>query len=293
MRIRTMLFRAVNRYLASCNLQIQKISCDFDGRLDDTAAIDRILVGIGAVADTWLSQQRLFEVKNSFTSSEALREFYWAYLKSPFRSKSGGSRFNNLAWLYLIARAMDPSVVIDSGTYTGGSAWAFSLAVPTASVWSFDLDLSRVVYRAKAVKYVERDWTTEDWKTTDLSNSLIYFDDHLDQARRLIEASIRGVSVGIFDDDFPLTSFAAMAYGGLALPKIEFLLDDDLRTRSEISWIDNGVRYKLEIDREYWDRARSLIADTERLPDTSAVTGILQTPYRIIRVRRSKDSSLC
>jgi hypothetical protein len=290
MNVQRVLFRALNRALGRFDLKLDKIGRDFDARLDQPEQLARIFRGIGCVADQWFSEQKLFPVRNQFSSADLLSAFYHEFLASPFRTKFGGSRFNNLVWLHLIAKAMNPSIVIDSGTFMGASAWAFSLAVPEAVVLSFDIDLSRITHRAKGVRFVEYDWTKYDWRLMDLADALIYFDDHLDQARRLIEASEHGIGLAIFDDDFPVTSFAGMANGGSALPKIEFILDDDLRTQSEISWIDRGVRYSVPIKHDYWDRARSLIAETERLPDTSSITGIHQTPYRVVKVRPSGQS---
>jgi hypothetical protein len=230
-----------------------------------------------------LENQEIFPVRNRFASAEILGEFYQEFLERPFREPGGGSRFNNLAWLYLIARAMQPSLVIDSGTFRGASAWAFSLAgVP---VYSFDVDLSRLAHRAEGVLYTQSDWTAFNWEDKDLSHALVYFDDHLDQVRRLMEAARRGVPVAVFDDDFPLTSFAAMANRGNALPKIEFVLDDDLRQFREISWLERGKRSVFPVDVPYLDQARSMIIHTERLPETSHITGIQQTPYRLVRVK--------
>jgi hypothetical protein len=205
----------------------------------------------------------------------------------PYRERGGGSRFNNLSWLYLIAKAMQPTVVIDSGTFKGASAWALSCAVPEARIYSFDIDLSRIAYRADGVTYLQSDWTGFDWSGIDLTNSLIYFDDHLDQARRLIEASTHGIPVAVFDDDFPVTSFAEMAHDGNSLPKIEFVLDDKLRECREISWVDRRGRHSFPIQPEYLDKARALIAGTDRLPNTSLITGIHQTPYRIVTLRHA------
>jgi predicted O-methyltransferase YrrM len=287
MGLKRALFRAINRGLAMSNLQLQGIARDFDGRLDQPEHLQRIFSGIGAAADEWLAEQTLFPVSRKFRSAEELPEIYAAYLDSPFRNQGGGSNFNNLAFLFLIARAMQPAAIIDSGTYRGASAWAFALAVPHTTVYSFDIDLSSLARRVPNARYQQRDWTEFDWSEADMARTLIYFDDHLDQARRLLEAAERGIGLAIFDDDFPVTSFAAMARGGQALPKIEFVLDDELRKYREISWVDRKGRHTFPIDCAYLDKARARIAATERLPNTSLITGIHQTPYRVVQIRAS------
>jgi hypothetical protein len=287
MGLRRAVFRSCNAILRKFNLELDVLSYDFDARLDQPAQVQRIFSVLGKVADDWLAEQKLFAVRCHFDSAQALNQFYDAFLNSPFRTNKGGSRFNNLAWLYLLVRAMQPDFVIDSGSFRGASAWAFSSA--GARVYSFDIDLSRLALEAENVIYSPCDWTEFDWKNLDPSNSLIYFDDHLDQVQRLIEASRIGIPLAIFDDDFPITSVPPMANGGKALPKIEFVLDEELRKYQEISWVDRGRRFVFPLDHSRLARARSLIAGTDRLPDTSMVTGIQQTPYRLVRI--AADSS--
>ena len=183
----------------------------------------RIFSAFAKIADDWLRCQNLFCVACTFDSTQALRQFYEQFLDSPFRGIGGGSRFNNLAWLYLIAKAMQPDLVIDSGTFRGASAWAFAAA--GAKVQSFDIDLSRLARRENGVVYSECDWTQFEWKDVDFSRSLIYFDDHLDQVRRLIEAARLGIPLAIFAD-VSSHVLRTVARGGAALPKIEFVLDD-------------------------------------------------------------------
>ena len=282
MGLKRTVFRSCNAIRRNFKLELLPISDDFDAWLDQPSQLTRLFSTFGRTAEEWLSDQKVFSVRCRFDAAAALNQFYVAFLSSPFRGQRGGSRFNNLAWLYLITKAVEPDFVIDSGTFRGASAWAFSTA--GATVYSFDIDLSQLAHRAKNVTYSQCDWTAFDWKNHDLSRSLAYFDDHLDQVRRLIEASQRRIPLAIYDDDFPITSFAAMARGGDSLPKIEFVLDDELRQYRDISWMDRNERHVFPLDHAYLDRARSLIADTARLPDTSSVTGIQQTPYRVVRI---------
>jgi hypothetical protein len=287
MGLKRTVFRNCNAILRKFDLELQVVSKDFDARLDQPFQVCRVFSEFEKIASPWLRRQKLFPVACEFDLSLSLRRFYEQFLDSPFREKGGGSRFNNLAWLYLIAKAMKPRFVIDSGTFRGGSAWAFSAA--GVKVYSFDVDLSQLAYRAESATYTQCDWTAFDWSGVDFSDAFIYFDDHLDQVRRLSEASQRGVPLAIFDDDLPLTSFPPMANEGNALPKIEFVLDDGLRNFQDISWLDRGRRYVFPLDHAYLARARSLIAATERLPDTSIITGIQQTPYRIVRIDRGNS----
>lgn len=285
MRLQRTVFRALNRALAIGGLSLGGVERDFDARLDSPAQLARMHRELAHAWEGWLAGQQVLPVRAKVDAEREGALFYAAYLASPYRDQTGGSRYNNLLFLQLMARTAAPSLVIDSGTYTGASAWALKLACPEARVLSFDIDLSRLRLRTPGVEYIEADWTAHDWSAGSSADALLYFDDHVDQARRLLEAAERGFRLAIFDDDFPLTSFAAMAGDGSALPKIEFVLDDELRGDAEVSWIANGVRRSWRVDPAYLDRARDAIAATDRLPNTGAITGIHQTPYRLVAIR--------
>lgn len=279
-------FRALNRMLSVLDMRLERgAGLDFDNRLSGGAA-DEMIRRLAADYDRWAVQQDVFDNLIPFDTAASIEVFYGAYLSSPFRSKSGGSRFNNQMYLHLIAKGLQPAFIIDSGTYQGASAWALASGAPDARVISFDIDLSRLLHRLPNVEYIENDWTTYDLGTLQAGRSLCYFDDHLDQVRRLLEASERGISFAIFDDDFPLTSFAAMAHGGSALPKIEFALDPYFSTIQSVEWVEGGVTRSWTVDKQYLARARGAISRSDRLPNTSLTTGIHQTPYRVVSVRQ-------
>lgn len=287
MRIKRELFRTANRLLGHLDLALAVTQQDFDARLESGKYLNAVFLRLAVPINDWLAEQRLFHVNEpKINVTQEIERFYGEYLKLPFRSQMFGSRFNNLLWLSLIARAMRPTIIIDSGTYTGASAWALSVGAPSSPVFSFDIDLSRLSQRTHGVDYIEADWTAFDLSGHDLSRGLCYFDDHVDQVRRLLEAHARGFDLAIFDDDFPITSFAAMAHGGAALPKIEFLLDSSLSDGEVISWSDRGTRHHFEISREYLDKGKAVIDSTDRLPNTSLITGIHQTPYRVVALKR-------
>jgi hypothetical protein len=205
-------FRTINRSLATVGFRLQRQQLDFDDRIDQQDLLDRMFVKLADAFEHWLISQQLFEIKKRLDFVHETAYFFDKYIASPYRDPFGSSRFNNLLSLYLITKAADPKVVIDSGTYTGGSAWALSLATLDAEIRSYDIDLSRLKLRCKGVRYVEADWASE--QQGDLFHGLGYFDDHVDQAKRLLESAERGLPLAVFDDDLPVTWFASMAHGG-------------------------------------------------------------------------------
>lgn len=282
MQVKKLIGRAVESALKPLGLQITKVSRDFDCR-PTGHALDRMLSELAGAFDTWCAHSQIWPLCQHPDTLKVVAEFYEAFLTSPFRAKGGGSRFNNLLWLHLLARASQPSVIIDSGTYRGASAWAFATAVPKATVLSFDIDLTTLAKKAPGVTYLQQDWTTYPLDRFDLSNALAYFDDHVDQGARLAQVVDRGIPRLVFDDDFSVTSFASMAHGGAALPKIAFILDESLHQVDEVTWHTPVQSFRWRVDHARLKHLHSLIARTERLPNTSRITDIHQTPYRLVR----------
>jgi hypothetical protein len=112
--------------------------------------------------------------------SDAIQTFHAQYMASPYRANNNGSRFNNLLWLFILAKVYQPTAIIDSGTFTGASAWALSLGAPAIPVHSFDLDMSRLASRLPAITYHQNDWTEFDLSKIDVTGAMVYFDDHVD-----------------------------------------------------------------------------------------------------------------
>jgi hypothetical protein len=291
MRIKRLVKRVADGVLGSVGLKIVVASRDLDNRPSGYAEM-RMLRSLAEAFDGWCQSSTTWPVAQLDDTTAAVREFYASYLRSPFQSEDGGSRFNNLLWLHLVAKATQPSVIIDSGTFRGASAWAFATAMPQCPIYSFDIDLTSLAYKSPGVRYLEQDWASCDFGDCDMTRSLAYFDDHVDQGARLLEAADLGVTQVIFDDDFSVTSFARMAHDGNALPKIEFALDDELQSEPCLTWVTSRGAHRWAIDHAKLASMKSRIAATERLPNTSLLTGIHQTPYRLVLVRTNKDGGI-
>lgn len=274
--------RTANRALSHAGLRLQREELDFDNYPIDPATRAALFGALARGFDDWIGAQRLFAVEERFDTALEVERFFETWMTLPFRTPFFGSRFNNLLWLNLLTRSFGPDVVIDSGTWEGASAWAMHTGAPRAAAYSFDIDLSHLGLRCPGVIYVEDDWARYGGTLATGSRVLAYFDDHVDQARRLIEAAERGCSLAIFDDDYPLTSFYHMAPTPDVLPKIELVLDESLLDGQVLEWRTPRGTRRFTVDRSYLDRAKACIRATERLPFTGLTTGILQTPYRLV-----------
>lgn len=283
MSLKKMAFRGLNRALSLANLKLERTVLDFQDVFLDDYTRKRVVSALAESYKEWVANQGVIEVQADFDVQAFVAEFLDAWLKSPFRQRGGGSRLNNLLWLALVTRSYGPDLIVDSGTFQGASAWAMHIASPRTPLYSFDIDHGPLRLRCDLpVRYVERDWMMED--LPQVARTLAYFDDHLDQVMRLKQAIKRDVDIAIFDDDFPITSYFAMAPGPHVLPKIEFVLDDDLQDGMVLRWRSGGREHSWQVDRGYLDSVKPHIAASGRIPNTSHITGIHQTPYRLVAI---------
>ncbi len=200
----------------------------------------------------------------------AVSEFFEIFPRRPVKDNKGGSGFNDGLWIFAFARALDPEVIVESGVHKGHSTWVLRQACPDAEIHSFDVDLSHLVYRDPKGSLDGRDWTEAALPRLDGRNGLIFFDDHIDQARRLREAFERGFRHLLFDDNLPV--YNLYATGRPPVPTLEMIMDGRLEADTEIRWSRNGKTYRY-VYREADARVVApLIERYAVLPDLSHLT---------------------
>ena len=210
--------------------------------------------------------------------------FVESYRERPCRENRGGCRFNSCVSIHVIARVLAPALVVESGTFHGQSAWVLRGARPAAEIRCYDPDLSNLVWRDRSVSFAERDWT-EDEIAADGRPALLFFDDHVSQARRVVEAHERGFEALLFDDDIDTSRLGAT--GIPPAPTIRMVFDDELWDGRYLRWTRNGKDRSLMIDGASCDAARQLIAAAHHLPDLAAVNGWPSNErLSLVRLRR-------
>ena len=278
-------FRFANTLAATLGLRIEKLDSDFSIRPLDEFSRAVLAKELATAYGAWFSRQEMFDNRAGDVTPDEIQFFFDSWINSPFRKQTGSSRFNNLLWLYLVSKRFAPDIIVDSGTFEGASAWALSLGSPSSKILSFDISLARLVLRIEGVEYFQHDWTKSEIAWPKKSRSLVYFDDHVDQAQRLLEAFDRNFSLAIFDDDYPVTSYYTMAPSDKVLPKIEFVLNEELKDGTVLRWGNEKIKNEWTVNKKYLQDARSCIDKTERLPFTGLITGIHQTPYRLVKLK--------
>lgn len=198
-----------------------------------------------------------------------VREFWSLVLRSPVRQRHGGNGFNGALQLFCLARAVDPDVVIESGVFRGFTTWVLRQAVPGARLLCFDPVL-RPRYRDPQARYFASDWSLHDLGGIDLRRGLAFFDDHMPQARRIVEARERGLVHVALDDD--AAGHRIHAHGGPAHPTLQMVLDE-ARGDEPATWLRNGLEFTYRPDRGLHARARAAIARSHGFDDLHRATG--------------------
>ncbi|MCR9256677.1 MAG: hypothetical protein NXI16_11340 [Alphaproteobacteria bacterium] len=201
-------------------------------------------------------------------AADAVDAFLAVWPNRPIPDNTGGSGFNDSLSIFVLARLSGARRVIESGTHRGHSAWLFRQALPGAMIDSFDVNHGNLQYRAEGVRFHERDWNAAD--LTGDADSLVFFDDHMSHARRLIEARERGFTRILLDDNVP--AHALFATGTPPFPTLEMIVDDGLKDGQRFTWQRNGKPFEATLDGDLVRRAREILDRYAVLPDLADVT---------------------
>jgi hypothetical protein len=193
----------------------------------------------------------------------------------PVRQKRGGNGFNGALQIYAVVRALRPSVIIESGVFRGLTTWLMRQAAPDATILCFDPELGNLHYRDGRARYSTEDWSRADLSGIDLVDALAFFDDHISQARRIVEASDRGIRRILFDDN--AAAHRIHSHGGPAYPTLSMVLDEE--PGEPIRWTRNGREFAYLPDPAALADARGRIALAHDFDDLHAATGY--SPARI------------
>jgi hypothetical protein len=205
-------------------------------------------------------------------AAAAVDEFFALYPGRPVKHNKGGSGFNDSLWIFVVARCLQPRLIVESGVFKGHTTWLLRQACPDARIHSFDIVLSdRLVYRDPDAVLHECDWMEVPFPKVNGQGSLAFFDDHINQAKRVCEAYARGFRHLLFDDNFPADRLAAT--GGPPVPTLDMILDRELRPGTELRWTRRGKDYAYTYREEDVGPARELIASSSVLPELSPLTG--------------------
>lgn len=134
--------------------------------------------------------------------------FSEVYRRRPIEKNSGGMLFDHSFAFWYILKTLQPTVVIESGSYRGYTTWLIRESLPKAKIYSFGLEahekyLDNVVYYTRGNF---KDFSTIDWRneSIDIENTVVLFDDHQSADIRIFEQGMKkfGFSKFVYDDNF-------------------------------------------------------------------------------------------
>jgi len=211
------------------------------------------------------------------TIKSAVADFCSVFLDSPVNLNSGGANFPGGLNLFLISRCLDPELIVESGVYKGQSTYFLARACPYAAAHAFDPNMAEVV-RVPRVTYYANDWMHTQIACGPATKGLCFFDDHQNQARRVLQAFERGFKYLIFDDSWPMEAITGC--GWPPIPSIDMVLNDSLEPDEVVSWAELGKMWTYVHTsemRELSARARRLIRAAYEVPSLYRETGIAPT----------------
>ncbi|MBK1667508.1 hypothetical protein CKO28_05620 [Rhodovibrio sodomensis] len=197
-------------------------------------------------------------------------EFFRIHADSPAGDNPGGSGVNDSLWLFVLARALRPARIVESGTHRGHSAWILHRACPDTPIDSFDVDTGKLTWSHAQLQVHAGDWTQTIQPDPANAEALVFFDDHINHARRVVEAHARGFRWMLVDDNFAATQVHAT--GGPPLPSLDMLFDPEVVPGDEIAWSRGGKDYAWTYTEAAEHGARDLIESYEPLPELGGIT---------------------
>lgn len=149
---------------------------------------------------TTLQDPELAQALEDFVAQH-LPEFKRVLKDHPIQSPWGGCfSIAEAFWTYYLIQALQPKVVIESGSLEGFSLYFLLRAAPQAKAYAFDPH-----YSPKAVgefQYHDCDWTEYVFDNLPGQHTFVFFDDHIHTGMRMRQAKERGVRHLLFHDNY-------------------------------------------------------------------------------------------
>jgi hypothetical protein len=243
---------------------------DISGSYMLTPAVHAQLIATLAAEARAFFQDRIGGAMGTGLDYEAEVARFWQLFRSrPFGENMGGSGFHNAFWIYLSCRTLNPSLVVESGVWKGHTSWLLRQTCPRAEIHGFDINLSRLDYQG-GVKFHLMDWSAFPLTHVDPDRALVFFDCHINHARRIIEAHERGIRHLLFDDNPPIHLLHAFGLPGF--PTANMIYNEQDQLAQDVSWYWQGQKRSYSADLDEMAKARSLIEVHEEFPNVGGIT---------------------
>jgi hypothetical protein len=216
------------------------------------------------------------------TSINDLEDYFRAMARNRAFGAPGTTPGNSTLLLFLLARELQPKVIVESGVWAGSSLFTFRHAVPEAKLFAFDLDFGALISRLENVDYRQHDWGTDDVRAKGRSD-LCFFDDHTNNCRRVRQSYERGFKHVICDDSPDIGEIHDFRYP--AVPSISMIENDRWVEGDTVEWNWNGRRLRYVFRDEDTFGAKAVIKSLHRFPSLKRLTGMEDGYHYYVRLK--------
>ena len=164
----------------------------------------------------------------SYTRND-LTEFLMSVNFQEINANDGGMKVPDMFSLYFLLKKLRPSVVIESGVWNGQSTKLIRETLEDVKIISLEprpiegyIDENTTYYVGDTFK----DFKDLDLSSFDMNNVLCFFDDHQNQAQRLVQCIDKKVKHVFFNDNYPVNCGSHFT--------IQHLLNKDTRSVFDI-----------------------------------------------------------
>lgn len=199
-----------------------------------------------------------------------IEDFFKIYTDRKLTDNTHGSGFHNAFWIFLFSRILDPNLIVESGVWKAHTTWLLEQACPSADIYGFDRKLKYVEYKNLNATLIEMDWSTYQFPEFNPEKAFVFFDCHVNNAQRLLEAKDKGFKHILIDDNPPVHKVFRYIPG---IPTALMLFSDQGINQKEISWVWNGKEVSRTIDIDEARRAKEIIKIHQVFPDVGGPTG--------------------
>jgi hypothetical protein len=252
----------------------------------DRKMIERQNLRIARAVHTFFQSTQTYRKPSVESIAGYIDEFRDVFLHNPITKNLYGANFPSGVNLFLMARCLDPDLIVESGVYKGQTSHFLAAACPRAKIHAFDPNLQELSFRTPGVTYHEKDWMSEAVQCHPARRGLCFFDDHQNQALRVIQAHERGFRYMIVDDSWPIETVTGC--GWPPLPSVDLIMSNPLEIGEVVRWTEGRKVWTYVHTQEMHElcaRARRLIAAAYEVPSLYRESGIAPTSaYKFIEL---------
>lgn len=205
--------------------------------------------------------------------------------------KPGGVTGKDHLNLWCLNQVLSPKIYVESGVFIGSSLHAFVESSIPKKIFAIDPDLSKLMIPKEKLSNTtlidKQDFSQIDMQVLE-QEALVYFDDHINTADRILQSHQKGFRYALFDDSTGMEGICQRLYP--AIPTVPMIMNCHLlNVGDEISWsIKNNqflpprsisrrkksqegwTRICLKLSQDFLDKcyqAKKIIKQHSKIPD--------------------------